>query len=161
MSDRIIVDRLRKFFLLLGGFMCLGTEVELLLVGHSKEPMQLVPFLLCGMGLIAVIATVYAPQRNTIQALRMVMAFLMAGSLLGVYEHLVANFAFAQEVRPNADIGKLLLATLTGGSPLLAPGTLALTAVTTIAATYYHPAMQEESAEQRHGYTAQKRREHV
>lgn len=144
MSDRIILDRLRKFFLLFVGFMCMGTVVELLLAGHSKEPMQLVPFVLCGLGLITVLGALYAPQRKTILALRVVMALLIAGSLLGVYEHLAANFAFAQEVRPTADMGRLLFATLTGGSPLLAPGTLALAAITALAATYYHPAMQQE-----------------
>lgn len=142
MADQMIIIHLRKFFLGLGGFMCLGTVVELLLTGHTKELIQLAPIMLCSLGLLAVTAALYAPRRSTLQGLRVIMALLIIGSLLGVYEHLVGNFAFAQEVRPDAAVNKLLLATLTGGNPLLAPGALALTAITTIAATYYHPALK-------------------
>lgn len=142
MNDRLIIDRLRKFFLLFGGFMCLGTVVELLLAGHSKEPIQLVPFALCALGVLAVLGALYLPSRTTVQLLRVVMVVLVIGSLVGVYEHLLGNYAFALETRPDAALSKVLLATLTGGNPLLAPGTLALAAMTTIAATYYHPALQ-------------------
>lgn len=140
-----VEQRLRVFLLRLAGFICAGTVVELLLSKHTETLTQLIPFALCGLGLIVVLAALLRPRRATLLALRGVMALLIAGSLLGVYEHIQNNIELELELRPSATTGAVLLKALQGASPLLAPGILALAAVIAIAATYYHPALARRS----------------
>ncbi len=141
MNDATIVQRLRNFLLGLAGFICAGTIVELLLAKHFDKPMQIFPFVLCVAGIAVVVLAWRRPSRAVIQALRGVMALLVAGSLLGVYEHIEGNLEVVREVQPSAATSTVLLKTLTGAAPLLAPGILALAAMIAIAATYYHPAL--------------------
>ena len=141
MNDATIVQRLRNFLFGLAAFMCAGTIVELLLAKHFDEPMQIVPFVLCAAGIVVVFLAWRQPSRGVLQALRGVMALLVLGSLIGVYEHIESNLEVVREVQPNAAASTVLLKTLTGAAPMLAPGILALVALLAIAATYYHPAL--------------------
>ena len=152
MHTTTVEQRLRTFLLGLAGWMCIGTIVELFLAKHTEDPIQFLPFLLCGMGLIAVVAALWRPQRGILIALRGVMGLLMLGSLFGMYEHLASNFAFELEMRPSAVWSDVWFQALRGAAPLLAPGILALAAIIAIAATYAHPALvrREHTAAQAH-----------
>jgi hypothetical protein len=141
-----VEQRLRTFLLWLAGSMCVGTIIELFLAKHYEDPLQLIPFALCGVGLIAVVAALRRPQRVRLLALRGVMSLLLLGSLLGVYEHLVNNFAFELDMRPSAVWSDVWFQALRGAAPLLAPGILAVAAVVAIAATYAHPALANRTA---------------
>jgi hypothetical protein len=136
-----VLQRLRTYLLLLAGGLSAGAIVELLAASHTEEPLQWVPFVLCGLSFVAIAAALLRPQRGVILALRSVAILMIAGSLLGIYEHVAGNIAFAQEIRPGTPTGELLLEGLTGGNPLLAPGTLAVAALIALAATYCHPAL--------------------
>ena len=103
--------------------------------------MQLIPFVLCGLGLAAVLWALLRPRRPALLALRACMAVAVLGSLYGVYEHVAGNLAFHREVHPNAPAAEVFMGAVGGSSPLLAPGILALAAVMAMAATYYHPAL--------------------
>ena len=92
-------------------------------------------------------AALLRPQRGVLLALRGVMILMIAGSLLGIYEHVAGNIAFAQEIRPGTPTGDLLLEGLTGGNPFLAPGMLAVAALIALAATYCHPALVARPAQ--------------
>jgi hypothetical protein len=138
---RTVEQRLRTFLLGLSAWMCLGTIVELFLAKHYDDALQLVPFVLCGVGLIAVVVALWRPMRGPLLALRGVMGLLIVGSLVGMYEHLVNNFAFELKMRPSAVWGDVWLEALRGAAPLLAPGILALAGTIAIAATYAHPAL--------------------
>jgi hypothetical protein len=141
MQMTTVEQRLRRFLLGLSAWMCIGTIVELFLAKHYDYPVQLVPFVLCGVGLVVVAAALWRPRRGTLLALRGVMGLLMLGSLVGVYEHLANNFAFELEMRPSAIWSDVWLQALRGAAPLLAPGILAVAALIAIAATYAHPAL--------------------
>jgi hypothetical protein len=143
MNAEIVAARLRQFLLLLAGLLCLGTLGELSLLDHLGEPLQLVPFVLCSLALIAVVVVFFMPQRKTIWSLRVIMLLVALGGFLGIYEHLVGNQAFALEINQQASGSELLLETLTGASPALAPGVLIITAIVAEAATYFHPALKE------------------
>ena len=142
MDATTVVQRLRTFLLALAASLCAGTIVELLLAEHTETPIQLIPFVLCGVALVAVLAALVRPQRATLIGLRAVMALMIAGSCLGVFEHVQGNLGFELEIHPNATAGAVWLDALKGAAPLLAPGILALAAVIAIAATYYHPALE-------------------
>lgn len=134
-------DRLRRFLLVLAGFVFAATVAELALVEHDESFVQLVPYILCGLGIAAVAAVIFRPRRVVLLASRWVLGLVALGSLYGWYEHVAHNLAFELEIRPNATTGEVLWDALGGASPLLAPGILALGAVLAYAATYRHPAL--------------------
>ena len=142
MQATTIEQRFRTFLLGLAGWICAGTIAELWLQKHTETPAQLIPFGLCGLGLIAVLAALLRPRRGTLLALRLVMGLLIAGAALGCYEHIENNLELVREIRPSAALSQIWLQVLRGASPLLAPGILALAATLAIAATYYHPALR-------------------
>jgi hypothetical protein len=136
-----IEQRFRSFLLVLSAIMCLGTIAELWFAKHTEDTLQFVPFVLCGLGFVAALAAWRRPGRATLLALRAVMAVAIAGSLLGIWEHISGNIAFALELRPGASVADVWLGALRGGNPILAPAILALTGVLALAATYAHPAL--------------------
>ncbi len=146
MDPASVLRRLRHFLLGLAGFMCLGTVVELLLAGHTESPTQLIPFGLCGLGLIVIVWALMRPGRLSVLTLRAVMLLVALGSVFGIYEHFEHNLGFELEIRPGAGVAEVWLAALQGANPLLAPGILALAAIIALAATYYHPALAPRGA---------------
>src|SRR5262245_26395084 len=117
MRMTMVEQRLRTFLLGLSAWLCLGTIVELFLAKHYDDAVQLVPFVLCGVGLIAAVVALWRPMRGTLLALRGVMGLLAAGSLVGMYEHLANNFAFELEMRPSAIWSDVWLEALRGAAP--------------------------------------------
>ena len=146
LSDAAVLSRLRRFLLATSGFLLAGTVAELLLVDHTEDRTQLIPFVLCGLGLLCVGAAFFRPRRGVLLALRAVALLAVLGSLYGVYEHVWGNLSLQREVNPTATGGELFWSALDGGNPLLAPGVLTLAAALALAATYYHPALSKDRA---------------
>ena len=138
-ADNTVERRLRRFLLIIVELLCLGTMAELVLAKHYKETDQLIPFALCIVGFSIVLMVQFRPGRRTIWVMRIIMAMLVLGSLLGGYLHLSTNYAFAKDIRPNSTATDALLTALSGTAPLLAPGILALADILALAATYYLP----------------------
>jgi hypothetical protein len=136
MNERAALRRLGAFLHLLAAGLFVGTIAELVSAQHYDETIQLVPFALCGLGLLALAALWVFPNRPVVLAVRGLMIVIAAGSLMGIYEHIVGNLGFVQEVRPHANTLTKIKETLTGRDPLLAPGILAIGATLAIAATY-------------------------
>lgn len=136
-----IETRLRRFLLALTLLVFVATTIELVLEEHTEEPLQLVPFVLCAAGLLAVGGALLRPERRTLLTLRIVMVIVALGGMLGAGIHLINNYQFEQEIRPAAALADLIVPTLKGANPLLAPGILIFGALIGLAATYYHPAL--------------------
>lgn len=141
MNSQQVNQRYRLFLLLLAAFIFVGTVVELWFEEHTESAVQYIPFVLSGLGLVAVTAVLLSPQRQTVWGLRIVMAITFLGSLFGIFEHIEHNLEFALEIQPNAVVSDVFWQALGGGNPLLAPGILALGAMLAAAATYYHPVL--------------------
>jgi hypothetical protein len=146
MSDRTALRRLNRFLFLLAAGMFLGTIAELLAAKHYEDTIQLLPFALCGIGLLALAALKLRPNGPVILAIQGLMLVIAGGSLFGVYEHITGNLEFVHEVRRNADRMTVITDTLQGGAPILAPGILALGAIITLAAAYAQRALTTEPA---------------
>jgi hypothetical protein len=144
MSPADVLARLRRFLLVFSVLLLGGSLVELFLVEHTEDAVQLIPFALCGLGALSALAALLKPGRATMWALRVCMLLVVAGSLFGVYEHVTHNFEFQKEVNPNATTGEMVRGALGGGNPLLAPGILAAAAVLALAATYRQETMDAE-----------------
>ena len=93
MSSADILLRLRRFLLGLSILLLGGTVVELSLVKHWGDVVQLIPFGLCGLGSIAALVVLLRPGRATVLGLRVCTGLVICGSLFGIYEHLANNIA--------------------------------------------------------------------
>ena len=147
MNDLTALARLRNQLFALAAILFCGTIAELLAAKHYQSPTQLVPFGLCGLGLMTVALAWKGSQPNIRVAVRIIMVVIASGSLWGIYEHVTGNLSFVHEVRPHASGMMVLKATLQGGDPILAPGVLAVAAVVTILATFASAAQLVEDRE--------------
>lgn len=143
MTAERIESRLRHGLMMLAMLAMLATLADLWLHDHANEPLQLIPYILCGAGLIALATVLFRPEKSTLLALRGVMTIVALGGLLGVVIHLWRNLEFEQEIRPNAAMSDLLIHALKGASPALAPGVMVFASLVALAATYAHPAFGE------------------
>ena len=140
MSAELILSRLRTFLLGFSAFLCVGTIAELAFIGHWGNPLQILPFVLCALGLVAIVMFFRKANQRNLNILRWVMVLNFVGSIFGVFEHIEENINFALEIKPSTAGLDLILKGLGGANPLLAPGMLAIAALLVFAALYYHPA---------------------
>jgi len=143
MSPEDILSRLRRFLLIFSVMLLGGAVVELWLVNHTEDPVQLIPFVLCGLGSAAALSALFRPCRATMLGLRVCMGLVAVGSLLGIYLHVESNLALQREIDPKASTGEMIWGALGGANPLLAPGVLAVAAVLAFAVTYRHTALRK------------------
>lgn len=134
--EAIRLRQLRAFLFALAAALYAGTVVELISVKHYQETMQLVPFGLCALGLIAIGIVWRKPVGRTLFAFRLLMLVIAGGSLLGVWEHIEGNYAFAHDIHPRWSTTQILKATFHGRDPLMAPGILAFGSIIAVAATF-------------------------
>ena len=148
-GNRIV--RLRQLLLVAVFAGIAGTVAELLLLGHVEGWQQMVPVVLLGTAIPAfawLLVRPAGPARLTFQALMWL--FVVSGAL-GVGLHYQGNVEFELEMYPEMNGMELFAATMTGATPVLAPGTmvllglvgLAYTSVSTM--TPNHPAGPEEA----------------
>jgi hypothetical protein len=133
---------LRRFLLLLSLLALLTTLAELWLENHTQELLQWIPWVLCAIGLLALLPTLLRPGRATLSALRVAMVVVAIGGVVGIFIHLKENVEFEQQIRANVAFIDALLAGIKGTAPLLAPGSLTFAALIAIAGTYHHPALE-------------------
>lgn len=138
MSAERTLARIQAFLMAFSSFILAGSLLELSFSQHTKEPVQLIPFFLAGIGLAANLVVWLHPKRWSLQVLRLVMGVVTAGSIIGVGIHIARNVAFLIEVKPNATWLQMLSGGLGGPNPLLAPGILGMAAILALTATY-HP----------------------
>lgn len=147
MTNSTIEHKYRTFLLAMTTIMLAGMSVELMLVEHDENFVQLIPYGLAGIGIASVLAVMLGATRVRLRALQGVIVLLALGGLYGIYEHLAHNFAFELEIRPNATAGDVVIEALQGASPLLAPGVLTLAAMMAAAAVYRHPVLGDRRGE--------------
>ncbi len=147
MNDAALVTWFRRFLLLAAVAICAGVIAELWLTGHTDEPLQWVPFIVCGLGIVLLLAVMARPQRGLMRAMQALMIVMALAGGVGMVVHLRGNLETAQETKPAQAQAQPLWVALTGRNPALAPGALAITALIAFAATYRHPALAKTSAE--------------
>jgi hypothetical protein len=120
------LTRLRRLLLvaLLAGVA--GTAVELLLLGHTESWQQVIPVALLALALLAVAWHLVRPGRAALSALRVVMWVCVISGGAGVVLHYQGNVEFELEMYPEMRGLELFQETMTGATPVLAPGTMAL-----------------------------------
>ena len=129
-----VLRRLLAAILLLG---MSGTLVELLLLRHFGDRVQMIPLGLLGVGLLAVAWHAWTRSRASATLVRLLMALFVAAGFAGVYYHFAANVEFQKETDPSlagrALVWKALEATV---PPALAPGVMLQLGLIGLAYTY-------------------------
>ena len=136
MSAAEVLRRLRFFLLVLASLLFAGTLFELWLVNHTEDAIQWLAFVLGGIGLVVTLAVLVRRGPATLMLVRWCMPLVIVGSLFGVYQHVFNNIAFEQEIQPNSTLSHLFWRGLSGANPLLAPGTLGVAGLLSLAGTY-------------------------
>ena len=83
-----------------------------------------------------------APRAVTVQALQVTMLLFVMSGVLGVVLHYRGNVAFEPEMYPSMSGLELVQKTLTGATPVLAPGSMTLLGLIGLAHAYKHPCLE-------------------
>lgn len=103
-----------------------GTFVELLLLGHDEDGLQLIPLALLVSGVVTLMWTLFRPAMSAVAAFRIVMVLMIVGGGLGVALHFRANLEFQRELTPDGPMSDLFWKAVSAKTPpALAPGVLA------------------------------------
>jgi hypothetical protein len=116
-----------------------GTGAELLLLGHVEGSAQFIPLVLIAASLGVVCWHALRPSPASVQALRAAMGLCVLSGVLGVGLHYRGNLEFEREISPEAAGTELLGQVVTGATPVLAPGGMALLGVIGFLHAYRHP----------------------
>jgi len=102
-----------------------GTAVELLLLKHLEDRIQVIPLALLAAGLVAVAAHAVQHTPVTAGAVRVTMMAFVAAGLAGLYFHYRANVEFQLESNPELAGRALMMKALEAKAPpALAPGVM-------------------------------------
>ena len=137
------VRRLLAVALVLG---IVGTATELLLIGHYEAATQYAPLVLLAIGFVLATWHLAAPAARVVGALRFVMWLFIASGVVGVALHANGNSEFEREIYPTLAGSELVWKTVTGATPVLAPGSMTLLGLIGLAHTHRHPAARNVAA---------------
>jgi hypothetical protein len=142
MTVMTTIRRMLAAILLLG---MSGTLIELLLLGHDEDRIQLIPLAALGAGVIAVCWYAATGSPVSARVLRGVMLVFLAAGAAGVYYHYRANVEFQLESDPSLKGRALLWSVLRAKvPPALAPGVMVQLGLIGLVSTY-RPRSDKES----------------
>jgi hypothetical protein len=132
------IETLRRFLHGLLAIGVIGTGVELLLLGHTEDRMQIVPLALLGVSALTLPVLAVRPRPGLVRWFRFLMMLVAGSGAVGVYLHYGANAEFELEMYPSLRGTELMWESLQGAIPALAPGTMALLGLLGLISTYRH-----------------------
>ncbi len=135
-----VVRRILLSLLLLG---ILVTLTELYLLEHTEDYWQLLPVVLLGLSLGAILLWVVSPSRSTMRVFQAVMLLFLSSGVLGLYLHYRGNVEFELEMYPSLGGIELIWEALKGATPALAPAAMAHLGLVGLAYSYHHPLLTE------------------
>jgi len=102
-----------------------GTVVELLLLKHDEDWIQLIPLVLLAVGVVAVVTHAVRPTPAAAGVVRVTMVGFVAAGVAGLYFHYRANVEFQLEGDPALSGRALVMKALEAKTPpALAPGVM-------------------------------------
>ena len=105
-------------------FGSVGTLAELLLIGHTEDWWQIAPLLLLGLVVVASAFQLVRPGHQSRLVVIGVMVAAIVGGLAGHWLHYDGNAEFEREIFPDCEGIELFKESMTGATPVLAPGTM-------------------------------------
>jgi hypothetical protein len=140
----------RRALLWLAALTTLGIATELALERHWTQPIQWVAWVATGALAVAIVLLARFPRRGRVRLARILAALVVLSALLGIWEHVYANYDAGSLDHRYADSWDglteptrwwLALSKTVGPSPPLAPAALAQAGVIVLLATVRHPAL--------------------
>jgi hypothetical protein len=133
--------RIRAFLLATLAIGMIGMMSELLLIGHRETVQQQIPLMLLGLGIVVAGWHATAPRATTVRALQIAMLLFVVSGAVGVVLHYRGNVEFELEIYPGLGGIELVQKTLTGATPVLAPGSMTLLGLIGLTHAYKHPCL--------------------
>ena len=109
--------------------MMLGTTLELYLLGHYEDTLQLIPIAAIGLVLVGMVLVYLRASRSVYTAFILVLCLTGLSGLYGMFLHLRANYEFEFEMAPTASNWHLITESLSGALPALAPASMIVLAL--------------------------------
>lgn len=119
-----------------------GTLLELLLIGHDEMAAQTAPLALLAVGVLVAAVMLIAPNLITLRTLQVLMVTFVVSGIVGVGLHYKGNETFELEMMPSRGGMSLVSKTLTGATPVLAPGSMSLLGFVGLAFAHRHPLLR-------------------
>ena len=141
-DDNPTVRAIRILLLALCGFGVVGSSVELLLLGHTEDVWQLLPLILMGLSLVAMVWLAIDERPVSVRVFQIMMLLSVVSGLIGVYLHYRGNVEFELEMYPGLSGMGLFWEALKGATPSLAPGTMLVLGLLGLLFTFRHPALR-------------------
>lgn len=98
-----------------------GTGLELYLIDHYEDELQLIPLIIIALGLLLFTAHLWSRSDKLVKPLQLILIACGISGFLGTYFHLQANYEFEQEMRSGLPATELFWESLSGALPALAP----------------------------------------
>ena len=101
--------------------MMIGTLLELFLLKHYEDILQLIPILCIGLVMIFTILLYFKRTSIIKGTFKLLLLMTALGGIYGGYLHLHANYEFEVEMTPTASNWDLIIESFSGALPTLAP----------------------------------------
>jgi hypothetical protein len=151
MSTDTATPLLRRGLLGLAALTIVGIAIELYTERHWTQPVQLIAWAALVLALLAICLLLGQPSAGRVRAAQIIAAIVIVSALVGIWEHIQANYnagpldrRYAQTWDGMSALSQWWLAARkgVGPSPPLAPGALAQAAFCVLLATVRHPALR-------------------
>jgi len=122
-ADSAVLERLRLWILGVLVLGLIGTVTELILLEHYEQPLQFVPLVLIGLGVVVLAWHAMRPGTASLRSLQIVMGLFVLAGFAGMAAHFNGSAEYQLELDPEMDKWELLEKILHAKAPpLLAPG---------------------------------------
>jgi hypothetical protein len=122
-ADSVVLERLRLWILGVLVLGLIGTVTELILLEHYEQPLQFVPLVLIGLGVVVLAWHAMRPGTASLRSLQIVMGLFVLAGFAGMAAHFNGSAEYQLELDPEMDKWELLEKILQAKAPpLLAPG---------------------------------------
>ncbi|MEX0288044.1 MAG: hypothetical protein AB3N14_02955 [Flavobacteriaceae bacterium] len=110
-------------------FMMIGTAMELYLLEHYEDTLQLIPLLCIGSAMLVMFMLFFKRTGFTEGLFKLLLMITALSGIYGTFLHLRANYEFELEMKPGSEGWDLFLESLSGALPTLAPGSMIVLAL--------------------------------
>ena len=118
-----------------------GTLAELYLLEHTEDVWQLLPLWLLGASLVVIALLFVVPGSSMMRLFQALTALSVVSGFVGIWLHYQGNAEFELEMYPSLAGVDLLRESLSGATPVLAPGTMMLLGLIGLVYSYRHPTL--------------------
>jgi hypothetical protein len=144
----------RRGLLGLAGLTVVGIAVELAIERHWTQPGQLIAWGALVLTAVAAALLLGTPSAQRVRVARLLAGLVIGTAFIGIWQHIAANYDAAPldfrygptwDSLPELERWWLAMSKTVGPSPPLAPGALAMAALSVLLASARHPALSRQA----------------